>query len=73
VAVVWHTNGQFKVEEFYLRTNKEVFDTELYAIQRALHSTQYLLGGSQHFTKLTIFSNTQAALRYLWNNDEGLG
>jgi hypothetical protein len=50
------------VEEFYLRTNKEVFDAELYAIQRALHSTQYLLNDGQLFTKLTIFSDAQAAL-----------
>jgi hypothetical protein len=37
-AVVRHADGQFGAEEFYLGTNKEVFDAELYVIQRALHS-----------------------------------
>jgi ribonuclease HI len=46
---------------------------ELYAIQRALHSTQCLLDGGQHFTRLTIFSDAQAALRRLRNDDEGPG
>jgi hypothetical protein len=53
------------VEEFYLGTNKEVFDVELYTIQKALHSTQCLLEGGQYFTRLTIFSDAQAALRCL--------
>jgi hypothetical protein len=45
VVVVWHANGQFEAEEFYLGINKEVFDAELYAIQRALDSTQHQLDG----------------------------
>jgi ribonuclease HI len=60
-----------EAEEFYLGTNKEVFDAELYAIQRAHHSTQRLLDGGQHFTRLTIFSDAQAALQCLRNDDEG--
>jgi ribonuclease HI len=60
-------------EEFYLRTNKEVFDAELYTIQRALHSAQCLLDDGQVFTKMTIFSDAQAALRHLRNDDEGPG
>jgi hypothetical protein len=42
VAVVRQVNRQFEAKEYYLGTNKEVFDAELSAIYRALHSAQCL-------------------------------
>jgi hypothetical protein len=62
-VVVQQVNGQFEADEFYLGTNKEVFDVELYAIYRPLDSAQCLDDASQVFTKIAIFSNAQATLQ----------
>jgi ribonuclease HI len=72
-AVVRQVNGHFVAEEYYLSTNKEVFDAELYAIYRALHSAQRLHDAGQVFNKIAIFSDAQAALRRLRNDNEGPG
>jgi hypothetical protein len=56
-AVVGQVNGLFEAEEFYLGTNKEVFDAELYAIYRALHRALRLHVTGAVFTKIAIFSD----------------
>jgi ribonuclease HI len=72
-AVVWQAQGEFQAEEFYLGTNKEVFDAEVYAIYRALHHAQRLHDSGHTLTKVAIFSDAQAALLRLHNDNEGPG
>jgi Fe2+ or Zn2+ uptake regulation protein len=72
-AVVWHINRQFQAEEFYHSINKEVFDTRLYTIYRALYRAQYLHDTGEVFTKFAIFSDAQAILQRQQNNHNGPG
>jgi hypothetical protein len=51
----------------------EVFDAELYALYEALRSARRLHDSGHAFRKTAIFSDAQAALLRLRNNDEGPG
>jgi ribonuclease HI len=72
-AVAWNVDGRYDSQEFYLGTNKEVFDAEVLAICEALdialrRQKDGLLGDT-----LVIFTDAQAALSRLRNDDEGPG
>ena len=69
-AIAFKVDGGWKREGFYLGENKEVVDTEVFAIGRALRT---LNGRGEESRSYTIFSDSQAALSRVQHDRTGPG
>jgi ribonuclease HI len=74
-AAVWKSSDSWEGRKGFLGRNKEVIDAELYAILMGLaaardHKDEWATRGAK---LITIFTDTQAALRHIRNDDPGPG
>lgn len=66
-------NPAWRTGKTYLGTNKDVFDTELYVIEKALGITSCWAGTSPPWTKVHVWADSQAVIRQLQHTHPGLG
>jgi ribonuclease HI len=74
-AAVWKSDDTWQGRKMFMGRNKEVFDAELYAIWLGLtaardHQDEWAAVGPK---SITIFTDAQAALKRIRNNDPGPG
>ena len=70
VACSWQTEGGWRSRRFFLGSNKEVFDAELYAIYQTMGTLE---AKGQTGRWYTVFSDSQAAIRRAVHDGLGPG
>jgi len=71
-AVVWEEEGRWKQRRVHLGRQKEVFDTEMYAMSEAMKIADEM-AKQKEVTRVTVFTDFQATLRRIQSDEPGPG